>query len=131
MTWKMNDMEFESVFSLPAPGRYSHFIKRVADWGKLWTLSDCEGFALASDAEGIQAIPVWPHERYATASAVDHWAKYLPEAIPLEEWMVDWIPGLIKDSQMVAVFPNREGKSAIVTPDRLRIDLLSELDLII
>ena len=131
MTWKMNDKEYESVFSLTAPGRYSHFIKRVADWEEVWTLSDSEGFAAAGDGDGNEAIPVWPHERYAAACAVEQWAAFRPEAIPLDEWMDDWIPGLIEDSRVVAVFPNREGKSAIVTPDRLRSDLQSELDLIV
>lgn len=130
MTWKMHDKEFASVLALPGDRRYSYFISKVADWGLVWSLASDDGWALAADDEGHELIPAWPHERFASACATNNWAGYEPRAIELSNWTEKWIPGMIRDRRLVAVFPTPTDKGVIVSPERLKDDLDEELSLI-
>jgi Protein of unknown function (DUF2750) len=127
MTWRMHDKEFESVLSLPGPRRYEYFVKRVADRGTLWSLGSDTGWALTSDDDGNEIVPVWPHERFAQAYASQEWQEKRPRSLELAEWMDKWLPGMMRDHRLVAVFPTPEGKGVVVTPERLRDDLEEEL----
>lgn len=129
MTWVMHDKEFESVLSLPAEPRYSYLIKRVAGWGQVWSLAAEDGWALTSDDEGHELVPVWPHERFAAAYAEGTWSDYKPQAISLSDWIERWIPGMQRDGRMVSAFPTPTGESVGVPPERFRDDLYEELTL--
>ena len=122
MSWSIHDKEFEAVLQLPASERYAYWIKRVADWEEIWSLSD-NGWALSSDDDGNEAVPVWPHSRFAEACARDNWAGFRARIISLSDWLDAWIPGMIKDKRQVAVFPTPHKKSLFVAPERVRDDL--------
>jgi uncharacterized protein DUF2750 len=127
MSRKVHDKEFESVFALPPARRYEHFIKRVVDWGEVWSLGCEQGWGLGADDEGHELVPVWPHERYAAACIAGDWARYQPRAISLEDWLEKWTPGMERDGRLVAVFPTPDRQSTPVEPQRLRQDLEREL----
>jgi len=65
----MDNKEFEAVLSLSAQRRYAYLLKRVVDWERIWSLGTEEGWALSSDDEGHELVPVRPHERFAAACA--------------------------------------------------------------
>jgi len=123
MSWIMNDKEYSSVMALSGPDRYSYAIKRVADQEEIWSLWAEDGWALASDDQGRELIPVWPHPRLASACAKDEWAKYQPRSIDLESWMEKWTPGMLSDHRLVAVFPIPSDKGVVVEPERFGEDL--------
>ena len=129
MTWVMDDKEFEAVLSLPAQRRYAYLLKRVVDWERIWSLGTEEGWALSSDDEGHELVPVWPHQRFAAACAEDSWGGYEPRAIDLSVWLERWIPGMQRDQRMVCAFPTPGGQSVRVSPDYLENDLEEELTL--
>jgi hypothetical protein len=122
----VSEQQFASVVALPASERYAHLIKRVADEEALWSLRGQEGWILAGEA-GRKLVPVWPHPRYASACATGDWAGADPAAIPLDEWLAVWLPGLERDGRAVAVFPTPGGKGVVVEATRLRADLEAEL----
>lgn len=125
--WEMHDREFESVLSLDGPARYDYFVKHVADRGSLWSLKSEEtGFVLAGDATD-QAVPVWPHPRFAEVAATDRWADAHPAEIDVDDWLESWTPGMGEDGRSVAVFPTPAGRGVIVPPGRLAEDLEAEL----
>ena len=126
MAVHVSDQQFASVVALPASERYTHLIKRVADEEAIWSLRGQEGWLLASEA-GRELVPVWPHPRYASACATGDWAGADPAAIPLDEWLAAWLPGLERDGRAVAVFPTPGGKGVVVEVTRLRADLEAEL----
>jgi hypothetical protein len=126
MTWEMHDEEFAQVRALPAPERYDYFVKRVADWGVLWSLRSEAGWSMFGDADGREAVPVWPHARFAAACADGDWAGDAPAPIPLDDWLTKWIPGMARDRRVVAVF-SVDGRGPVVEPDRLGEDLEAEL----
>jgi len=126
----INDAEYKGVTSLTGQERYSHFVRRVADWEELWGLRTSEGWVMVGDDSGNQMIPVWPHERYAKSYAIDDWADATPTVIELEAWMARWLPGMTRDGVQVAVFPVTSEKMSgvVVLPERLRKDLEAELE---
>ena len=69
MPWVMDDKEFEAVLPLPAQRSYAYLVKRVVGWERIWSLGTEEGWALSSDDEGRELVPVWPHECFAAACA--------------------------------------------------------------
>ncbi len=127
MTYRMTNNQFSAALKLSASLRYDHFIKRVADWGTVWSLGTAEEWALLGDAEEREVVPVWPHERYAEACASGDWAGHHPRSIPLVEWLDAWLPGIARDGRRVAVFPTPSCKGIVVTADRLQADLEEEL----
>ena len=129
MSWEMHDKEFDSVISLPGKHRYAYFIKKLADWEEVWSLWSEDGWVLAGDNQGHELVPVWPHERFASACISDDWAGCVPKVIPLRVWMDRWIPGMIRDRRLVSVFRTPSGESVLVSPERLIEDLEKEISL--
>lgn len=127
MSWIMPDKEFENVLSLSASKRYAYFIKKVSDWKQIWSLRNQEGWVLAGDEQGNELVPVWPHERFASACAVSNWKECEPSLIELSVWLTRWIPGILNDRRLIAVFPTPSHRGIIVSPERLKLDLESEL----
>ena len=111
--------------SPPARERYEYFIKKVADSQAVWSLWN-DGWALMGDDEG-EAVPVWPHPRFAEAFATAAWEGHRPRKITLEDWLVKWIPGMEADHRKVAVFPVEGGTTTKASPGQLRTDLEEEL----
>ena len=71
MSWKVNDREFRSVLGLSSDKRYLYFVKHVADWGKLWSLTNLDGWVLYGMQDGTELIPVWPHVLFAQACVIN------------------------------------------------------------
>jgi hypothetical protein len=128
MPYKMNKSQFDQVVSLPAIDRYNHFVSKVADWQQLWTLKGHDGFVLFGDESNQKCIPVWPHPDYAAALAQDSWSDCSPEELDLETFISKWLPSMLVDNRMVAVFPTPQQKGIIVNPLRLQKDLSAELE---
>ena len=127
MTYQLNRAQFDNVMKLAGPARYAHFIARIADWQQVWTLKHSDGFVTFGDDEGHICVPLWPHADYAKALAVDDWATCVPVDIDLQSFKDDWLPGMAMKDYLVAVFPNANQKSVVVTPGRLADDLNEEL----
>jgi len=129
-TWEMNGEEFRAVSALPPGERYNHFVKRVADWEWVWTLEQPGGgLAQSASDEGVSALAVWPHPRYAEACAEGEWADTVPAGFEVHEWVVELLPKLAADGIMLVVFPTREHQGFIVPPEGMKEDIESELSL--
>lgn len=126
MSWTPREQEVAAVLALPGPKRYSYWVKKVADEERVWSLAEGDGWLLVGDADGQQAVPVWPHQAFAAACA-ERWPGAEPREIALGDWLDRWIPGMIRDGRAVAVFPNRDGQGPVVPPERVAEDLDEEL----
>lgn len=126
--WQLNDKELEAVAKLEGRERYSYLVKKAADQERLWGLWQDSGWALASDSDGHEAVPIWPHEKFAARCANEAWQGFEPKEIPLEAWLGRWIPGMARDGRLVAVFPTDRDKGVFVLPAQLDGDLRSELE---
>lgn len=129
MMWTINSHEIENVLSLSGEDRYNYFIKRVADWGKIWSLRNDDGWVSGKDEEGNEFFPVWPHPQFALLCATENWSDCKAEAIDLSVWLQRWIPGLNSDRRKIAVFPKPSNKGIIVSTNQLKGDLDAEMSL--
>ena len=122
----MHPAKSANVHSLPAAERYDYFVRKVADFEKVWGLFS-NGWALAEDTDGRKVFPFWPEEAFAESCADGSWAGYQPRAIPLDEFMRKWLPGMANDAILVGVFPTSAEKGIVVKSLQLEADLAREL----
>jgi len=87
---QIHDKEFAALTGMNAPDRYSVFLNRVVDWEEVWSLRSAKGWCLMADDSGAEMIPVWPHERFATACASNDRARNKPLQYRLT---IGWING--------------------------------------
>lgn len=127
MSWKMREQEFNNAIKLTAEERYEYTIKKAADWQEIWGLWN-EGWVLYGAKDEKECMPIWPHERFADACRGDDWSDCAPKMIELSHWMEKWIPELIQEQRLVAVFPIPNGKSIVIEPNELQEHLQKELD---
>ena len=111
---------------LPAHKRYNYFIRKVVDYEEVWGLYK-EGWAVTEDLEGKKLVPFWPKSEFAEICAKGEWDGYIPSKINLDEFLNNWIPGMIKDGLKVAVFW-MDDDSVVVDPKRLLADMNEELE---
>ncbi|MHB1425947.1 MAG: DUF2750 domain-containing protein [Gemmataceae bacterium] len=123
MSYKVKQKELEAIQRLPAPQRYQYFLGKVADWEEIWSVGTEDDWALMGDDSGNELVPVWPAEAFASLCCVEDWADKLPKAISLNDWMTKWIPGMMKDYRMIAVFPLPSHRGIVVNPERMKTDL--------
>lgn len=128
MPYRLSEKEAAAVSVLSPERRVEHLVKRVADWEEIWSLKSATGWAMAGTESDGKAFPVWPHAHYAMLCATDQWAGNHPEAIPLEHFMVAWVPGLTKDGVSVAVFPTPSSGGVAMEPAALKALLEDELE---
>jgi len=124
---QIHDKEFTALIGMPAPERYAIFVRRVADWQVVWGLRSEHGWRLMANEDGIEVVPVWPHQRFAEAIA-DVQKQEQPATISLDDWLNKWLPGMMRDGRQVAVFPIPGQKGIVVSPERLKADLLAECE---
>jgi hypothetical protein len=127
MTYKMDITEFNRVTECAGPQRYAYFLDKAAEWQEVWTLSCEEGFVTMSDAHGHECVPVWPHKDFASALAVGQWSHCKAECVNIVDFMQKWAQGMARAGFMFAIFPTITNTGIVVEPDRLRCDLLEEL----
>jgi hypothetical protein len=117
--------EIESVLRLDGPARFRHFVKRVADEERVWSLRT-DGWALMADDNGTHVLPLWPAQEYADLCRVEDWSAYVAEAVELESLKRDLLPKLAEQGVLVGVFPTPGGKGVVVRPMELEAALREE-----
>lgn len=120
--------EINSVLAQPSSTRYSYFVKRVADWGEVWSLSDLNGLVVYESSEGVKAAAFWPFKEFAECCAVDMWDKAAAESIELDHFLNELLLEMKEKGFQIAVFPDTSSQSILVDPVRLKYDIEDELD---
>jgi hypothetical protein len=129
MTYHLNEKQYEAVRRLPAASRYEHLVKRAADTGEIWALQSDDGWVIGADDDGRELFPVWPHPRYAEASATGSWQGSTPAPIDIHDWLKSWTPELADASRLVGIFPVDDQPGAAIDPASFAADIEDELSL--
>jgi hypothetical protein len=127
-SYRLTEKEFDAISCLDGPDRYSHFVKRVSDWQRVWGLKNESGWVTAGDDNGNNGIPFWPHPDYASACATGEWSGNHPASIEVHEFVDSWLPNMEKDGVQVTVFPTASLKGVMVHAAQLQADLSEELE---
>ena len=113
---------------LPASKRLEYLVKRVADQREIWSLRNADGWVLGADDTGREMHPVWPHPRYAEASAIGSWAGTQPGRISIRDWLGPWTEGMTREGKLVAIFPTDQADEAAIAADDLAQAIRVELE---
>lgn len=111
----MDATKREAVMAAPAEERFAYFVRKAADFEQVWGLY-AEGWATA-DAGSTIALAVWPEPDLAAACAFGAWERHVPKAIPLGDFLTVWLPGMVRDSRAVVVFPTDRDTGLKVSPE--------------
>ena len=127
MTWTPNDQEIAALVKRDTQVRVEYFIHKVVDADRLILLTDGDdGTVLYGTDDGREAVPVWPHEKYALLCAVGPWTAARPEVVALSDWMHYWVPGMQRDGRIVAVFPVPSSPASTFSPEHVAKMLAAE-----
>jgi uncharacterized protein DUF2750 len=103
-------------------GRYEYFLSRVARTGHVWLLrSPDDEWAIVTDDDGTEVLPVWPDEHDAAAAATGIWAGDEPTMLPVDLWLEAL-------EHEALVFPDNENLGARASQGRLLLDLKRVLE---
>lgn len=100
----MNPDKITNVFSLTPQERYLYFVRKAADFERVWGLLRPDGLWVVSATDSGDAYPFWPEAEFAQVCAVNDWSEAKATAIDLEEFMDQWLPNIHEDGDKVGVF---------------------------
>ena len=123
---RVSQKQIEAILKLPAPKRYSHFIKKVVGWKQLWALYD-DGWAMSESDDGQPIFPLWPEKEYADLCVSGDWGNYTPKSIELDEVLDSMIPMFRGRGILPGVFFTMKDGSVNASVDQLEEDLRAEL----
>jgi len=123
----ISEKQVSAVIKLPAPKRYSHFVKEVAGWEEVWGLYQ-DGWALATNSENEFFLPVWPAREYAELCRGTTWSDYEAKSICLYDFMERLLPDLSNEGILPCIFYLPTDKGIIPKLEILLEDLKTELD---
>jgi hypothetical protein len=106
--------------------RHQQFIERVASSGTVWALSSEEGWAVSGSHadENIDIILFWSDEAYARAVAKEDWSHYQPVAIPLAEFLENWLVGMYQNGVLAGTNWDAHLFGEEAAPLKLVVDII-------
>ena len=124
--WPLEEGESDELFALPAADRAIQFFQLIADWEEAWGLKDAHGWVVDKKSD---ALPLWPHAELAEICAGQLWPDAAPEAISLDDLLIDLLPLLAAESLNLAVFPSPTDPGLLLSPVEAADRLESELQI--
>ena len=97
------------------------FCARVAGAGEVWVLTEGEDCAVveSNEFEESEVMPFWSDRRGAETAATGDWARYVPGAIPLDEFLASWLPSMDEDGYLAGVDWSDELEGDEIEPEEL------------
>ncbi|USY50010.1 DUF2750 domain-containing protein [Bacillus altitudinis] len=122
----MHPKELETTMQLPAKKCYDYFIKKIVDFEEVWSLRNEKGWVMSEDDYRVPQLHFWPTEEHAAFCAIDQWEKTVPEMIDLDDFIEEWLPGMLADGINPSIFYNRNNSLSIEI-QTLKEDIEEEL----
>jgi len=96
----------------------SAFAAKISSNAEVWGIKAEQGWALCSsiEFEETEVLPFFSNKEEAALLCSDDWGEYQPEAIPLESFLEDWLPGMHEDNAMVGLNWNADLEGVEVEP---------------
>lgn len=114
------------VLALPKALRYDHFIRRVADTGRVWGLVN-DGWAIGKTDDGALVFPLWPTSELAEQCAVLEWTGYIAQEFGLQELFDELLPQLEADGILPGITYTPDEYGLTPSHAQLRRDLQKRL----
>lgn len=121
--------QIEEIYAKKPEKRYKYFLQTIFEEEEVWGLADEEGWLLLEDDEDdSDVIAVFPRAEFAQIFRdKGGFEEFKVEALDLYEF-VDWLEDFAEEKMKVAVFPTPDFESAVLPPDRIKLDLQELFD---
>jgi len=116
----------ENVLRLDAQSRCEYLVRKVADFEVVWSLFD-KGWATARTGAATVVL-FWTEEGFAKLCATDEWQGFRPKAIPLDDFLERWLPGMANDQRFCSVFAAPSDHGTLMLPMDLEKLIRRELE---
>lgn len=107
---------------------YDQFIQEIIQTQQVWGIESSKyGWANcpSEEFEDTDVLLFWSSQEAAKAHCVEEWQKYEPKMLSLEDFIIDWLPGMHEDDAMVGANFTPELEGMEVEP----ADVAKELEL--
>ena len=88
-----------------AAAELDRFADEVLSSGQVWGLKEKsgDGWAVCDsiEFEATEVFPFWSSEAAAARHCNDEWKIYTPQAISLDDFLAEWLPGIHEDDSLV------------------------------
>lgn len=80
-----------------------HFVDVSRQSGIIWGLHCKDGWVICDSAiyEKTDVMPFWSSREAAARHCIDEWSEFSPMAIPLKEFVNEWLVDLSNDAVML------------------------------
>lgn len=92
----------------------------------IWGLYQ-DGWALASNNQNENFVPLWPCPEYASLLSKGDWVEYKPAEIDLYEFIDEMAPAMKNANLATCIFLTTQDFGVCVEIDRLIIDLQNNM----
>ena len=123
MSDELSQQQLVDINEMSAEQRYDDFIKKASTSNELWGLFNDSGWVVLSGYDDEEFLPVWPHSELAQLWATTMGSDSSPKAIPVDEWLGKWLPGMSKNGLLIAVSPNHEDDCITLGAEELLGDM--------
>jgi hypothetical protein len=133
LSWELSDEQFEAVSRERDTDRHhEYFVGRATSFGEVWMLARGDDLLIIEETRprDADAIPAWPHRRYAEAwleaeQPGDGWEPWCCE---VHDFVDRLLGSFIEDGTEVAVMAMPDGSFVPATARELRSRMDAALD---
>lgn len=116
----------KNIQNLSPQERYGYFIRKVADFEKVWLIHENGKYVTLGDTDEQFAIPVWPEKEFAELMLADDWKDYTVEGMEVHDF-ISWLDTLEEEGFKIACFPTGDLKGVVVSAEEMKNHLIYEL----
>tara|TARA_R110000772_G_scaffold35177_6_gene84888 strand:- start:738 stop:1124 length:387 start_codon:yes stop_codon:yes gene_type:complete len=108
----------------------SRFAVEALAHAEVWALKGEDGWALCAsiEFEDTEVLPFFSNKESAALLCSGDWEGYLPDPIPLESFLEDWLPGMHEDNALLGLNWNPDMEGAELEPAELAKAIESALE---
>jgi hypothetical protein len=125
MSTQLSKQQLAAINEMSAEQRYDNFIEQAIVTKNIWGLFNNDGWVILSGYEDDEFLPVWPNAELAELWATASQNNSAPTAIPLDDWLGEWLPGMSNNGLLIAVSPNSEDDCITLGAEELLQDMQS------
>jgi len=123
----LNSHKIKNIFALKPKDRYGYFLRKVADFRKVFLIVDRNGKFVLIGSDKFEAIPVFPEKEFAKLFLIGDWKKYKVVKYSIDDFF-KLLENLSENGILIAGFPNLDLKTVTPTPEEVKNHLLFEID---
>lgn len=124
---ELHPKEIETVKNLEPFERYKYFIKRIADFEILYTLTYGNGAYATSKVDNHLLLPFWSAKEYADLCKIDGWKDCKVVELNFDDLENSIFDIIANENYLINVFPTNQKLGFVVDLDEFARDLSDKL----